>query len=100
MYALQDKLDNPFESLQEGFSSRVNQLVDMKKLKEGDKLENFLSMDSSNTPSQVDVSLDKNGKVKQAPIYATMAMNYDFSQKSLSRQYGSLCKCCWRHYQR
>ncbi|GIJ92911.1 hypothetical protein CAPN002_01290 [Capnocytophaga stomatis] len=82
MYALQDKLDNPFESLQEGFSSQVNQLVDMKKLKEGDKLENFLSMDNSSTSSQVDISLDKNGKVKQAPIYATMAMNYDFSQKA------------------
>ncbi|MFJ1390102.1 Ig-like domain-containing protein [Capnocytophaga canimorsus] len=81
MYALQDKLDNPFESLQEGFTSQVNNLISMEKLKKND-LDKVLVLDNNNTPSQVDVSLDKNGKVKQAPIYATMAMNYDFSQKA------------------
>ncbi len=80
MSAIKDHLSNPFQSLQEGFSSQINQLIDMEKFEKADKIVNVLPTDNSNTPKSI--SLDKNNKVKEAPIYAQMSMNYDFAQKS------------------
>ncbi len=82
MYALQSKLSNPFQTLQEGFSSQVNQLVDMDKFEKADKVVNVLATDNSNTPKEVNIALDKSDKVKDAPIYARMSMSYDFAQKA------------------
>ncbi|MDO4228649.1 MAG: Ig-like domain-containing protein [Capnocytophaga sp.] len=81
MYALQKKLNNPFQSLQEGFTSQVNSLIDMEKLKKND-FDKVLALDNKNTPEQVTVSLSRDKETKKAPIYATMSMSYDFSQKA------------------
>lgn len=81
MYALQKKLNNPFQSLQEGFTSQVNELINMEKIKTKE-LDKVLALDSSNTPNQVPISLSRDKETKKAPIYATMSMSYDFAQKA------------------
>ena len=81
MYALQKKLNNPFQSLQKGFTSQVNSLIDMEKVKKKE-VDKVFALDNNNTPEQVTVSLSRDKETKKAPIYAIMSMSYDFNQKA------------------
>ncbi|MDO5106481.1 hypothetical protein [Capnocytophaga sp.] len=82
MYALQQKMKNPFQSLQNGFTSQVNKLVDMDKFAKSDKKINVLDTSGTNTPESITFSLDADKQTKEAPIYAKMSMSYDFNQKA------------------
>ena len=76
MSALGDKISAPFKQLQKGFDTQLTQLNSSIERQTNSRLNGILDS------SEKQIVMDDSGAVKQAPIYASMSMRYDFDKKA------------------
>ena len=80
MYALQDKLSNPFATVQKGFADNVQKVVKMEELAKNEKYKYLDNSGKADIPD--DFTIDESNESKKAPIFAQLNVSYDFAQKA------------------
>ena len=80
MYAFQDKLSNPFATVQKSFADNVQKVVKMEELAKNEKYKYLDNSGKADIPD--DFVIDKSNETQKAPIFAQLNVSYDFASKA------------------
>ena len=80
MYAFQDKLSNPFATVQKSFTDNVQKVVKMEELAKNEKYKYLDNSGKADIPD--DFVIDKSNETQKAPIFAQLNVSYDFASKA------------------